>query len=72
MNQGFQWVCIDNKGYEEELSVGIFYNDLGSDFTDKFCILIKNDVGMVSEYYQPLRFVTIEEWREIQLKKIGI
>jgi hypothetical protein len=67
-----QWVCIDNKGYEEELCISKVYNDLGSDFTDKFCILIKNDMGMVIEYYQPLRFVTIEEWREMQLKKIGI
>jgi hypothetical protein len=34
--------------------------------------VIKNDIGMVSEYYQPLRFVEIDEWREMQLKKIGI
>ena len=67
-----QWVCIDNKGYEEELSVGRFYDDIVSGFTDEFCILIKNDMGMVSEYYQPLRFITIGEWREMQLKKIGI
>jgi hypothetical protein len=67
-----QWICINNKGYEEEICINKVYKDLGSDFTDKFCILIKNDLGMVSEYYQPLRFVTIEEWREMQLKKIGI
>ena len=35
-------------------------------------IVIKNELGMISEYYQPLRFVTIDEWRELQLNKIGI
>jgi hypothetical protein len=67
-----QWVCIDNVGYEKELTLNKVYSDIESDYADPFCIIIKNDVGIVSEYYQPLRFVSIDEWREIQLKKIGI
>ena len=67
-----QWVCINNKGYEEELQVSKSYGEIKSSYADKFCIVIKNELGMISEYYQPLRFVTIDEWRELQLKKIGI
>lgn len=67
-----QWVCIDNRGYEEELVLNKAYVDLDSGYADSFCIILKNELGMVSEYYQPLRFVKIDEWREMQLKKIGI
>lgn len=67
-----QWICIDNKGYEEELHINKSYVEIKSSYADKFCIVIKNELGMVSEYYQPLRFVTIDEWRDLQLKKIGI
>lgn len=67
-----QWICINNKGYEEELHINKSYVEIKSSYADKFCIVIKNELGMISEYYQPLRFVTIDEWRELQLKKIGI
>ena len=67
-----QWVCIDNRGNDEELVINKVYVEIESGYVDPFCIVIKNEYGMVSEYYQPLRFVTIDEWREIQLKKIGI
>jgi len=67
-----QWVCIDNRGYDEELTLNKVYTNIDSDYADPFCIVIKNDIGMVSEYYQPLRFISIDEWRDIQLKKIGI
>ena len=67
-----QWVCIDNRGYDEELTLNKVYTNIESGYADPFCIVIKNDIGIVSEYYQPLRFVSIDEWREIQLKKIGI
>lgn len=67
-----QWVCIDNRGYDEELVMNKVYVEIESGYTDAFCIIIKNEMGIVSEYYQPLRFVTIDEWREMQLKKIGI
>jgi len=67
-----QWICIDNSEYKEEIILNKAYIDIDSDYTDPFCILIKNEMGIVTEYYQPLRFVTIDEWREIQLKKIGI
>lgn len=67
-----QWICIDNKGYEEELHINKSYVEIKSSYADKFCIVIKNELGMISEYYQPLRFVTIDEWRDLQLKKIGI
>jgi hypothetical protein len=67
-----QWVCIDNRGNDEELVMNKVYVEIESGYTDSFCIIIKNEFGIVSEYYQPLRFVSIDEWREIQLKKIGI
>jgi hypothetical protein len=69
-----KWVCIDNKGYEEQLVVGKIYDAEYKDttFVDHYCILIKDETGIVSEYYQPLRFISIDEWRELQLKKIGI
>ena len=67
-----QWVCIDNRGYEEELVMNKVYVEIKSGYKDPFCIVIKNEYGMVSEYYQPLRFISIDEWRDIQLKKIGI
>jgi hypothetical protein len=67
-----QWICINNKGYEEELHINKSYVEIKSSYADKFCIVIKNELGMISEYYQPLRFVTIDEWRDLQLKKIGI
>ena len=67
-----QWVCIDNRGYEEELVLNKTYIEIESGYADPFCIVIKNEMGMVSEYYHQLRFVSIDEWRNIQLKKIGI
>lgn len=67
-----QWVCIDNREYEEELVLNKTYVEIESDYADPFCVIIKNELGMVSEYYHPLRFVKIDEWREMQLKKIGI
>jgi len=67
-----KWVCIDNRGNDEELVMNKVYVETESDYADPFCIIIKNELGIVSEYYQPLRFVSINEWREIQLKKIGI
>jgi hypothetical protein len=66
------WVCIDNKGYEEHLIVGKVYTEITDGFVDHQCILIKDEAGMLSEYHYPSRFVTIDEWRELQLKKIGI
>ena len=67
-----KWVCIDNKRYEQELTLNKVYNNRDSGYADSFCIVIKNDLGIVSEYYQPLRFVTIDEWRELKLKELGI
>jgi hypothetical protein len=68
-----QWVCIDNRGYDEELVLNKVYIEVvDQDYADPFCIVIKNEMGIFSEYYQPLRFVGIDEWREMQLKKIGI
>ena len=67
-----QWICIDNKGYEDELVLNKTYIEIKSGYVDPFCVLIKNEMGIVSEYYQPLRFVSIDEWREMQLKKIGV
>jgi hypothetical protein len=69
-----KWVCIDNKGYEEQLVVGKVYTEIynARSFVDYYCILIKDETGIPSEYYQPLRFVKIDEWRDIQLKGLGL
>ena len=67
-----KWVCIDNTGYEDELIRNKAYVEIEGGFADPFCILIKNEFGIVTEYHQPLRFIEIDGWREIQLKNIGI
>jgi hypothetical protein len=66
-----KWVCIDNSGYEDQLTIGKVYEEKGT-FADTFCVIIKNDIGFVEEYYQPLRFVKQDEWRDLQIKKLGI
>ena len=67
-----KWVCVDSIGYESELVQGKAYEEISSSFADPFCIVIKNEMGIVSEYYQPLRFQEIGEWRQSQLGKLGI
>ena len=46
-----KWVCIDNNKREDELIVGKVYTELGDAWIDPFCILIKNEFGIVQEYY---------------------
>ena len=65
-----QWICINNEGYESELLLYKLYTEIDSNYADSFCIIITNELGIVSEYWQPLRFVSIGEWREIQLDKL--
>ena len=67
-----KWVCIDNKGYKEQLIVGKVYTEINNQFVDHQCILIKDETGWSNEYHYPQRFVTIDEWRELQLKKLGL
>lgn len=67
-----KWVCIDNNKQEDELIVGKVYTELADTWIDAFCILIKNELGFVQEYYQPTRFVSLDEWREMQLKKLDL
>ena len=67
-----KWVCVDSIGYESELVQGKAYEEISNSFADPFCIVIKNELGRVSEYYQPLRFQEIGEWRQSQLGKLGI
>ena len=71
------WVCIDNRGYEKHLIVGKVYTEIITGFiadiilrVDHQCILIKDETGIPSEYHYPSRFVSIDEWREMQLNKI--
>ena len=64
------WVCIDNKGYEKHLVVGKVYTEIETNFVDHQCILIKDETGIPHEYHYPSRFVSIDEWREMQLNKI--
>jgi hypothetical protein len=65
-----KWVCITND--ISMLTYGRIYDDISNQFVDSNCILVKNDFGIVSEYYQPSIFVTIQEWRNNQLKYLGI
>ncbi len=67
-----QWVCTDNRGFEKELSINKPYQEIRSDYTDIGGIVLCNDIGNIAEYYQPVRFVSIGEWRQERLKKIGI
>jgi len=67
-----KWVCVDSRGYESELVLGKAYEEISNTFADPNCIAIKNEMGIVSEYYQPLRFQEIGEWRQSQLGKLGI
>ena len=69
---GIIWVCIDNTANEHRLSVGKKYTEILNKFADLDCILIKDDNGMISEVYQPGFFIKIDEWRDSQLRKIGI
>lgn len=65
-----KWVCVT---YDiSMLTYGKIYDDIENQFVDSNCILVKNDFGVVSEYYQPGSFVTIQEWRNSQLKDLGI
>ena len=32
-----QWVCINNKGYEEELQVSKSYGEIKSSYADQYC-----------------------------------
>ena len=64
------WVCIDNRGYEKHLVVGKVYTEINTNFVDHQCILIKDETGIPHEYHYPSRFVSIDEWREMQLNKI--
>lgn len=66
------WVCIDNRGYEKHLVVGKVYTEIITGFIDHQCILIKDETGIPREYLYSSRFVSIDEWREMQLNKILI
>jgi hypothetical protein len=70
-----KWVCINNKRHgnlEHQLTIGKTYTEIESNYVDLNCILIENDLGWVVEYYQPTVFVRIDEWREMQLKKLDL
>ena len=70
-----KWVCINNKrhdDHEDQLTIGKTYNEIESNYADLDCIIIKNDLGWVGEYYQPTVFIRIDEWREMQLKKLDL
>lgn len=70
-----KWVCINNKrhgDHEHQLTIGKTYTEIESNYADLDCIIIKNDLGWVGEYYQPTVFIRIDEWREMQLKKLDL
>jgi hypothetical protein len=54
-----KWICIDNKGYEEELHINKSYVEIKSSYADKFCIVIKNELGMIVLFLHYLLIVKI-------------
>jgi hypothetical protein len=70
-------ICI-NKGKIKNLTIGKSYKvlklvtgthcDSGKGYAGAIVI---NDAGM-QKYYSAKRFVQMDEWREIQLKELGI
>lgn len=68
-------VCIYNVGYELELTVGKSYDLLGfksRGLSDEYSpIRIINDIGDVFNY-DDHRFISIDDFREIKLKELGI
>lgn len=65
-----KWVCVAND--ISMLTYGKIYDNITNEFVDTNCILVKDDFGVVSEYYQPGSFVTIQEWRNNQLENLDI
>jgi histidinol phosphatase-like enzyme len=65
-----KWICITKD--ISMLTYGKIYYDISNQFVDKNCILIMNDFGIVTEYFQPGIFVDIQEWRNSQLEDLGI
>jgi len=65
-----KWVCFNNLKQEDKLTIGKTYIDLSKGFNSLNCIIIKDDTGIVTEHYQPLVFITIDEWRDMQLNNI--
>lgn len=62
-------VCVDNIGYESELTIGKTY-DLISYSSRRFSpYKVLNDLSQVYSFDKE-RFITLDEWREIQLDKI--
>lgn len=63
-------VCIDNRinrgNDKEELTMYKAYDIINEDVGTYY---IRNDLGKCYDYNKT-RFITIDEWRRIQLKKI--
>jgi hypothetical protein len=66
-----QWVCIDNRGLEKELFLNKTYREIRSEYSKIGLIVLFNEIGFVSEYYLS-RFVSMQEWRQTRLEKIGL
>jgi len=62
-------VCIDNLCYEKELTYGKVYDVISTSERRFSPYKVLNDLGEVYSF-DDRRFITLEEWREMQLKKI--
>lgn len=65
-------VCIKeykSQGLQLELTYGKSYEVVNSNTVGYFCI--RNDRNQ-NEHYTRTDFVTLDEWRELQLKEIGL
>jgi hypothetical protein len=64
-------ICIDNVGYEMDLTLNRVYDIVSGDRSLISPIKIVNDKGKVSNYSE-YRFISLDRWRNNKLDKIGI
>ncbi len=67
-------VCYNlsfNDTYTDDITPGKIYEVVFKSDFFPLIYTLKNDVGIITQYNSKL-FLTIEEWREKQLQKIGI
>lgn len=64
-------VCVNNGGYELELTVGRIYDIQPGERNLFSPIPVINDIGKLFNYDEH-RFISLEDWRSDRLDKLGI
>ena len=62
-------VCVDNIGYESELTIGKTYDLISYSSRSFSPYKVLNDLGQVYSFDEE-RFITLDEYREKQIDKI--